>query len=201
MRTKGSKTKLVGLGHNFAAPRERENFPSACPGARRVRGARWRCPCSLLFPSLVLALCRPRVRTSCGFSSCDGLLRNQKLDNAKELRGIFFIEPDDEEFKLIAKAARRKLEVPMPAAMPRKTPIKSFGETHRNIGKRETKCACIFVADVSTRPRREGAGNKPHRDHITAEGMNSMTHYSLVHKFIPMYQAVKMPNAKAAVVK
>ena len=40
------------------------------------------------------------------------------LDNARQLRGIFFIEPNDEEFKLTMKAARRKLEVPMPAAMP-----------------------------------------------------------------------------------
>ena len=47
-----------------------------------------------------------------------------KLDNARKLRGIFFIEPNDEEFKLTMKAARRKLEVPMPAAMPCKIPIK-----------------------------------------------------------------------------
>ena len=41
-----------------------------------------------------------------------------KLDNARQLRGIFFIEPNDEEFKLTMKAARRKLDVPMAAAMP-----------------------------------------------------------------------------------
>ena len=39
------------------------------------------------------------------------------------------------------KAARRKLEVPMPAAMLFKIPIKSSGETHRNIGKRKTQYA------------------------------------------------------------
>ena len=31
--------------------------------------------------------------------------------------------------------------------------------------------------------------------------MNSVNHYSLVHKFIPMLQAMKIPDAKAAVVK
>ena len=31
--------------------------------------------------------------------------------------------------------------------------------------------------------------------------MNSMTHYSLVHNFIPMRQAQKIPDAKAAVEK
>ena len=63
-----------------------------------------------------------------------------KLDNARQLRGIYFIEPNDEEFKLTVKAARRKLEVPMPAAMPCKTPIKEqwrnppqFWETQNKI--------------------------------------------------------------------
>ena len=108
-------------------------------------------------------------------------IEKPKLDNARQLRGKYFIEPDDEEFKPMMKAARRKLEVPMPAAMPCKIPIKRSGETHRNIGKRKTKYTCVVDADESTRPRLEGAGHKPHQDHITAKGMNSMTHYSLVH--------------------
>ena len=33
---------------------------------------------------------------------------------------------------------------------------------------------------------------------ISAKGMNSMTHCSLVHKFIPMHQAMKIPDAKTA---
>ena len=111
-----------------------------------------------------------------------------KLHNARQLRVIFFIEPNDGEFKLTMKVALRKLEVPMPAAMPCKMLVKSSGETHTNIGKRKTKYACIVDADESTRPRLEGAGHKPHRDHITAKGMNSLKHYSLVDKFIPMPQ-------------
>ena len=89
----------------------------------------------------------------------------------------------------------------MPAAMPCKIPIKSSGKTHRSIGKRRTKYACVVDADESTRARLEGAGHKPHQDHITAKGMSSMTHYSLVHKFIPMPQALKIPDAKAAMEK
>ena len=65
------------------------------------------------------------------------------------------------------KAARRKLEVPMPAAMPCKIPIKGSGKTHRSIGKRKTKYACAVDADVSTRPRIERAVHKHHQDHIT----------------------------------
>ena len=54
-------------------------------------------------------------------------IEKPKLDNAKQLRGILFIEPNKEEFKLTIKVARRKLEVPMQAAMPCKIPIKSSG--------------------------------------------------------------------------
>ena len=117
--------------------------------------------------------------------------RQPKLDNSRQLRGKFFIEPNDEEFKLTVKAARRKMEVPMPTAVPCKIPIKSSVETIRNIGKRKTKYACIVDADESTRPRPEGAVHKPHQDHITAKGMNSMTHYRLVPKIIQLHQALK----------
>ena len=45
-------------------------------------------------------------------------IEKPKLENAKRLRGIFFNDLDDDEFKRILKNARRKLEIPMPAAMP-----------------------------------------------------------------------------------
>ena len=128
-------------------------------------------------------------------------IEKQNLDNARQFKGIFLIEPNDEEFNLTTKAARRKLEVPMPAAMPCKIPIKSSGETRRNIGKRKTKYSCIVHADENTRPRLEGAGHKPHQDPITTKGTSSITHYSLVHKFIPTPQALNIPDAKAAVEK
>ena len=92
------------------------------------------------------------------------------LDNARQLGGIFFIEPNDEEFELTMKAARGQLEVPMPAAMPCKIPMMNSGEAYRNIGKRKTRYACIVDADESTRPRLEGVVHKPHQDHITAKG-------------------------------
>ena len=38
-----------------------------------------------------------------------------------------------------------------------------------------------------------------HEDHIAGKGENSLQHYNLVHKFIPMPQAMKIPAAKAAV--
>ena len=44
-------------------------------------------------------------------------IEKPKLDNARRLRGIYFVNLDDEEFKLTMKNARRMLEIPMPAAM------------------------------------------------------------------------------------
>ena len=38
-----------------------------------------------------------------------------------------------------------------------------------------------------------------HRDHIARKEENSLQHYNLVHKFIPMPQAMKIPAAKASV--
>ena len=73
-------------------------------------------------------------------------IEKPKLDNARQRRGIFFIEPNDEKIKLTLKASRRKLEVPMPAAMLCKRPTTSSLETHRSIGKRKRKirlhCYC-----------------------------------------------------------
>ena len=41
-----------------------------------------------------------------------------KLDNARKLRGIYFIYPDDKELKETIQNARKNLELPMEAAMP-----------------------------------------------------------------------------------
>ena len=40
-----------------------------------------------------------------------------------------------------------------------------------------------------------------HQDHIAEKGFHSLCHYNLVHKFISVPQAMKIPDAKAAVDK
>ena len=47
---------------------------------------------------------------------------NEKLllDNARKLRGIYFIDLEDKEFKETIKNARKKLETPFAPAMPAK---------------------------------------------------------------------------------
>ena len=47
----------------------------------------------------------------------------------------------------------------------------------------------------------QGSQSKNHEDHISGKGVNSLSHYTLGHQFIPMPEALKIPNAKAAVEK
>ena len=139
-----------------------------------------------------LPVTRSRVRNSPRLESCTPC--------ARRLRGIYFIDPEYEEFKDIMKHARGKLEIPMPAAMPCKTSLcRSCWETFRTIGGHKTKFACIVEADESMRIRMEGAPHRYHEDHSAGKDMNSLSHYHLVRKFIPMLQAMNIPDAKAAV--
>ena len=128
-------------------------------------------------------------------------IEKPKLDNARRLRGISFLEPDDEEFKRTMKNARRKLEIPMPAAMPCRLQPNQHRETCRTFGQHKTKYACTVDAGESVRIRMKGCQSKNHEDHIAGKGVNSLSHYNLVHKFIPVPEAMKIPDAKAAVEK
>ena len=126
---------------------------------------------------------------------------NEKLhlDNARKLRGIYFIDPEDKEFKETIKNARKKLETPIAPAMPCQIMKKNCesGASH----KIKTRLACILEASESTRLRMGESLPNHHEDHIAGKGNNSLQHYDLVHKFIPLPQAIKIPAAKAAVDK
>ena len=121
-----------------------------------------------------------------------------KLDNARKLRGIYFIDPEDKEFKETIKNARKKLETSVAPAMPCKI-MKNCGSGATN--KIQTKLACVLEAGESTRLRMGESLPNHHEDHIAGKGDNSLQHYILVHEFIPMPQAMKIPAAKAAVDK
>ena len=106
------------------------------------------------------------------------------------------------EFKETIKNARRKLETPMAPAMPCKTcKNNKHGETRSKTNDFRSQFACILEASESTRMRMEESLPKYHEDHIAGKGDNSLQHYNLVHTFIPMPQAMKIPAAKAAVDK
>ena len=67
--------------------------------------------------------------------------------------------------------------------------------------KLKAKLACILEASEPTRLRMGNSIPHYHEDHIAGKGENSLKHYNLVHQFILMPQAMKIPAAKAAVDK
>ena len=64
-------------------------------------------------------------------------IEKPKLDNARRLRGIFFIELDHEEFKRMMKNARGKLDIPMPAAKLCGLQLHQHGETCGTVGQHD----------------------------------------------------------------
>ena len=102
------------------------------------------------------------------------------LENARKLRGIYFIDPEDTEFKETIKNARKKLEMSVAPAMPCKI-AKNCGSGVSD--KIQTKLACILEANESTRMRMGNSIPQHHEDHIAGKGENSLQHYNLVHKF------------------
>ena len=137
----------------------------------------------------------------------DWAVQKPELDNAQRLRGIYFIDPEDGEQKDTIKKARKKLEIPMESAILCKMGTKKrsmkLRETARETteSNKETKHACIVEAHESTRKRLESTLPRNHEDHIAEKGFNSISHCNLVHEFVPMPQAMNVPDAKTAVDK
>ena len=104
------------------------------------------------------------------------------------------------------KNARRKLEIPMAPAMPCKRKSReSFGRQQHKVSASpqdpKSRYGCIVESHESPSSRAELSQPKHHEDHIAGRGCTSMNHYNLVHKFIPVLQAIKILDAKAAVDK
>ena len=74
-------------------------------------------------------------------------IEKPKLDNARRLRGIYFIDPEDKEFKETIRNARKKLETPVAPAMPCKRCKKNKkGETPSRTNDFKSKFACVLEA-------------------------------------------------------
>ena len=172
-----------------------------------------------------------------------------KLHNARKLHGIYFVDPSERS---------RKLEIPMPAAMPCKLQRDKYRETCRVEKKCKIKSAPLLRSmnlqgsawkDLFTRTMKITLQEKGWIHWVTTiwcasmgrpvarltfsslnlpifwkpvnpqecvwknlyqnimrtilqeEGDNSLQHYNMVHKFVPMSQAMNIPAAKAAVDK
>ena len=117
------------------------------------------------------------------------------------------IDRSDEEYKDITKNARRKSETSKAAAMPckRAFPRACIRETvvskteQAKASEAKTRFSCIIEVHFSSRQRIASVTERIHEEHIAGKGQNSVFHSNLVRKFIPMPQAMKIPDAKAAV--
>ena len=65
----------------------------------------------------------------------------------------------------------------------------------------KTRLACFLEAVESTRLCMGESFPNHHDNHIAGKGENSLQHYNLSHKFIPVPQVMKIPATKAAVDK
>ena len=104
--------------------------------------------------------------------------KNAKLKEKQkwsESRGIYFIDPEDKEFKETIKNARKKLETSVAPAMPCKIMKKNCGSGASN--KIKTKLACILEAD----DLQECVWENLYRiimKTIAGKGENSLQHYN-----------------------
>ena len=117
------------------------------------------------------------------------------------MRGIYFIDPEDKEFKETIKNVRKKLETPVAPAMPCKITKSNVNCGSGASNKIKTKLACILEASEAARLRMGESLPIHHEDHIAGKGDNSLQNCNLVHKFIPMPQAMQIPAANSAVDK
>ena len=123
---------------------------------------------------------------------------NEKLhlENARKLRGIYFIDLEYKELKETIKNARKQLETSVAPALPCKIMKKNCGSGASN--KTKTRLACIKEADEPKRLRMgESLPNHP-EDHVAGKGNKSLKHYNLVHKIIPMSQAKKSSSKSSS---
>ena len=126
-------------------------------------------------------------------------MKNPIWRTHENCEGSISLTLEDKEFKETIKNARKKLESSVALAMPCKIMKKNCGCGGSNQIK--TRFACVLEADESTRLRMGESLPNHHDDQLAGKGDNSLQHYNLVHKFIPMSQAMKIPAAKAAVDK
>ena len=117
-------------------------------------------------------------------------IEKPKLDNARRLRGIYFMDPQDKELKEIIQNARRKLETPMAPAVSCKT-CKTCKKKRmeRPVARLMISGLNLRVSWKSVNPQEcvwKNLYRNIMRTILQEKGDNSLQHHNLVHKFIPM---------------
>ena len=115
------------------------------------------------------------------------------LENARKLRGIYFIDPEDTEFKETIKNTRKKLETSVAPAVSCKI-VKNCGSGASN--KKLRQNLCVFWKLMNPQECVWEIRYRIIMKTILQKGEISSQHYNLVHKFIPMPQAMKILAAK-----
>ena len=116
---------------------------------------------------------------------------NEKLhlENARKLRGIYFIDPEDKEFKETIKNARKKLETSVAPAVPCRITKNCVSGGSNNV---KTRLACILEADESTRLRMGNSVPNHHEDHIAGKGEQGTIHHSITIWFTNLFLCLKL---------
>ena len=112
---------------------------------------------------------RTPTRASC--TTCEQCIWSAQF--RRHTLGIYFIDPEEKEFKETIKNARKKLETSVAPARPCKIMKKNCGSGASN--KVKTKLACILEANESTRMRMGNSIPPNHEDHIAGKGEKFIT--------------------------
>ena len=112
-----------------------------------------------------------------GKNNISGLSKNPKFDNARRLRGIYFIDPADAEFEENSEKYAEKVGSSDARSNALQDQGRKYKETGRTPDAQKTKYACIVETDEPTRKRMEGTLHKDHKDHIAGKGINSLNHF------------------------
>ena len=119
-------------------------------------------------------------------------MKNLNSIMQENCEGSISSTPRTRNFKKTIKNARKKLETPVAPAMPCKTCKNNQNRENRGKSNEiKSKLACMLEASESTRLRMGESLPNHHEDHIAGKGDNSLQHYNLVHKFIPMHPEVR----------
>ena len=121
-------------------------------------------------------------------------IEKPKLDNARRLRGIYFIDPEDKEFKETIKIAREKLETPMAPAVPCKTSKnsqhgttrgKTKGSSGKNGSPKDFEYDDVTIGKALSSPlftqEREDDVSRRRAHHSQDEGLSSSQSLSVSH--------------------
>ena len=125
-------------------------------------------------------------------------IEKPKLDNARRLRGIYFIDPEDKEFKETSRKARNwkhQWFEPCFARHERKASVE------RSVARLMISSLNLRVSWKPVNPQEcvwQNFYQKIMTTILQEKGTNSPQHYNLVHNF-PMPHAMKIPAVEAAV--